>query len=198
MDFSAYTLLNTNYFKKDTVWVAKDLLGKIFVKTENDGKILAGRIVETEAYVPNGDLSNHSARGKTPRNAPMHEAGGILYVYIIYGIHHCVNIVTEHEGAGAAVLIRGIEPLEGIELMKLRRKTDKINHLCSGPGKLAKAFDMTKDDNYKVLGESEFSVYDSRNVIEEEIITTTRIGIKESKDLPYRFYLKDNPHVSVK
>ncbi len=198
MDFSAYTLLNTNYFKKDTVWVAKDLLGKIFVKTENDGKILAGRIVETEAYVPNGDLSNHSARGKTPRNAPMHESGGILYVYIIYGIHHCVNIVTEHEGAGAAVLIRALEPLEGTELMMQRRKTDKTNNLCSGPGKLAKAFDMDKDDNYKVLGESEFAVYDLQNPLVEEIITTTRIGIKESKDLPYRYYLKDNPHVSVK
>lgn len=198
MDLSSYKLLQSEYYKNDTVQIAKDLLGKIFVKTETNEAILAGKIVETEAYVPYGDLANHSARGKTPRNAPMHEAGGILYVYLIYGIHHCVNIVTGKKGEGSAVLIRGIEPLEGIEFMKERRKTGNIKNLCNGPGKLAKAFSISREDNLKELGNSDYAIYDSLSDAKSEIIATTRIGIKESKDLPYRFYLKDNPHVSVK
>ncbi len=198
MDFSKYRLLPSSYFKKDTVFVAKDLVGKIFAKIESDNTILAGKIVETEAYVPHNDLANHSARGKTPRNAPMHEAGGILYVYIIYGIHHCVNIVTGNEGEGSAVLIRALEPLEGIEIMQKRRKTEIITNLCSGPGKLAKAFDITREDNLKLLGDSEFYIYDPTESSQGELVTTTRIGIRESKELPYRFYLKDNQHVSVK
>ncbi len=197
MDLSAYTLLAQDYFMNDTVAVARDLIGQIFVKREPDGNILAGTIVETEAYVPHGDLANHSARGKTPRNAPMHENGGILYVYLIYGIHHCVNFVTEAKGEGAAVLIRAIEPISGIELMQKRRKTSKLTNLCSGPGKLAQAYAMTKADNFKVLGKSEYSVYAPIQKNKFKIVETTRIGIRESKDLEYRFYMKGSKCVSV-
>ncbi len=197
MDFSGYTLLPQEYFLGDTVTIARDLLGKIFVKIEADGLTMAGRIVETEAYIPHGDLANHSARGKTPRNAPMHENGGIIYVYIIYGIHHCLNFVTESEGKGAAVLIRAIEPISGIDRMQQRRKTTKLTNLCSGPGKLAQAYAITKADNLKVLGQSEFGVYAPIQKNKYKIVDTTRIGIRESKDLEYRFYIKGSKCVSV-
>ncbi len=190
------SFLPKEYFEADTLKLAKDLIGKIFIKNESNGQTLSGIIVETEAYIPDGDLANHAHRGKTKRNAPMFEAGGIIYVYQIYGIHHCINIVSGSSGEGSAVLLRGIEPISGIETMKERRKTKIISQLCNGPGKIAQAFSINKQDNYKQLGNSEFLITDGIDIRDNDIVTTTRIGINLSKELPLRFYLKGNSSVS--
>ena len=148
-DFSK--ALKKDFYIRDTETVARELVGKVIVKKLNTGEILAGMINETEAYLANDDLASHSATGKSQRNAPMFEDGGIIYVYKIYGIHHCLNIVTEKTGVGSAVLIRAIEPLLGIEKMKEFRNTDNINKLCLGPGNVAKAFTFSREDNFKDL-----------------------------------------------
>lgn len=155
-------------------------------------------IVETEAYIPFGDESNHSARGKTDRNAAMHEQGGILYVYKIYGIHNCINVVTESEGVGSAVLIRAIEPIEGIDIMKKNRNTDKLTQLCKGPGNVAKAFGFTTKNNFDSLLSDNLFIFSEDNIQNMEIVEDTRIGISKAADLKLRFYYANNSYVSGK
>lgn len=182
--------LNQDCFLRNPEIVARELIGKALVKIESNGEVFAGMITETEAYLSEGDLSSHSACGLTKRNAPMFADGGILYVYKIYGVHHCINFVTESQDIGSAVLIRAIEPLSGIEIMKERREIDKINKLCNGPGNIAKAFNLTQDDNYKSLYTETLFVQEYLNIPDEKIAITARIGISKSKDLPLRFLLK--------
>lgn len=185
------------FYQRETTLVAKDLIGKLFVRII-DGQVLTAEIVETEAYLPKNDPACHAAKRKTPRNSPMFEDGGILYVYFIYGNHYCANVVTETEGLGSAVLIRAARPLEGIQFMMNNRRNSKIEELCNGPGKFAQAFDLNKQQNYHSLDScdifiSEFNYYD-----DNEITQTTRIGIKEGIDLPLRFYLRNSNFVSRK
>ncbi|BDQ04100.1 DNA-3-methyladenine glycosylase [Ignavibacterium sp.] len=137
--------LSREFYTRPVIKVAKELLGKILVKKER-GKILAGKIVEVEAYDGKFDEASHSYRGKTKRNEVMFREGGYFYVYFTYGVHHCCNVVTGKEGYGAAVLIRAIEPVTGIETMAMRRfGIRKINekqfyNLCNGPGIICEAF----------------------------------------------------------
>lgn len=141
--------LPPDWFRKRTIDVAPNLIGTILVHQTGDGQLLAARIVETEAYLPN-DPASHSYRGQTPRNGAMFAAGGCLYVYRIYGKHRCVNIVTEQEGIGAAVLIRAAEPLVGIEYMITHRgRLIEIDKLLSGPANLARCFGFDLSDNYR-------------------------------------------------
>jgi DNA-3-methyladenine glycosylase len=183
--------LQKEFYLQRTEIVAKELLGKILVFRD-----LAGKIVETEAYIPENDEANHSARGKTKRNAAMHEEGGILYVYKIYGVHHCINVVTEVKDKGCAVLIRALQPLVGIDLMKKNRKKNKIEELCKGPGNVAKAFGFTTDDNYNSLLSDDLYIVD--NLDDREIVADKRIGISKAIDLPLRFYYANDPYVSGK
>ncbi|MHA1675849.1 MAG: DNA-3-methyladenine glycosylase, partial [Candidatus Njordarchaeales archaeon] len=132
--------LNRNFYERYTVDVARDLLGKVLVRVLSSEQILAGIIVETEAYRGQDDPASHAYGRKTPRNAIMYGKPGYSYVYFIYGMYHCLNVVTEPEGVPAAVLIRAVEPIFGIELMKKYRNTDKISNLTNGPGKLCQAF----------------------------------------------------------
>jgi DNA-3-methyladenine glycosylase len=187
--------LSKDFYLQDTELVAKQLIGKVLVR-KIEGIVLCGEIVETEAYLPFDDAANHSARGKTQRNAPMHENGGILYVYKIYGVHHCINVVTESEGLGSAVLIRALRPLAGIEFMQSQRGKTNIIELCNGPGKLAKAFSFTKDDNYTKITEPELFIQSFNDYNENRIISTTRIGINVAVDLNLRYYLMDSEYVS--
>lgn len=187
--------LPIDFYLRDTVEVARELLGKVFVR-ETDAGILAVKIVETEAYSPFGDDANHSARGRTPRNAMMHEPGGILYVYKIYGIHYCVNVVTEGAGHGSAVLLRAGKPIEGIDVMQGLRGTDDETKLCSGPGNFAKAFDISTENNGASLLGDEFAIYAHSD--NREIVTDRRIGISKAIDLPYRFYFAGCKYVSAK
>lgn len=188
-------ILTPDFYLRETSLVARDLLGKVLTLNRN-GNLLSGRIVETEAYRPEGDFASHSAVGKTDRNAPMFSTGGILYVYLIYGIHHCINVVTEPGGRGAAVLIRALEPMEGINIMKANRNSDDERILCKGPGNTAKAFGFTKEDNFISFNSEELFILDSPTVNNKEIISGPRIGVRKSADLLLRFYIKNCPFVS--
>ena len=190
--------LDNNFFLQNTEQVALQLLNKILVKIEKDRTVLAGKIVETEAYLDNNDEASHSFTGISDRNRPMFEQGGILYVYKSYGIHHCINVVTEKSGKGAAVLIRALEPLAGLDLMKKRRGTDDIYKLCKGPGNTAKAFGFTKDDNFRSLTSDELFIANAKDVALDDVIRTGRVGISRSNDLLLRFYLKNSKFISRK
>lgn len=189
--------LQTEFYQQDTELIAKQILGKVLV-VQNEMWTMCGEIVETEAYVVNGDLANHAAHKQTKRNAAMFEAGGIMYVYMIYGMYHCVNVVTEAQGDGCAVLIRAVRPLLGIEQMMLNRKQDKIKQLCSGPGKLAQAFGFTKEDNFSPLTSPKLFIQHYKNYADADIVATERIGIIHSKELPLRFYPQNCEWVSKK
>ncbi len=205
LDFSK--ALGTSFYLNSPEQVASELLGKIFIR-KTSGKLLAARIVETEAYLSGGDLASHSAPGPTIRNAPMFANGGMLYVYMIYGIHYCANIVAEPKGKGSAVLIRAAEPLSGIdEMMANRGGSDRgdINNensikskikLCSGPGNFAKAFDLNKSNNFSPLNGPEFYLLDYELLPDERIVTGKRIGIKKSADLKLRFMIEDSDYIS--
>ena len=183
--------MGQNFFNKPTVELAKALLGKYLVF----GK-LKGKIVETEAYLFHNDPGCHACRGLTARNAPMFGEAGRTYVYLIYGMYHCLNIVSGKKGEGEAVLIRALEPVEGIELMKKRRKIDKIENLCSGPGKLTQALGITKAHNNLSLFNGMLQIFNSAD--KPEIASSTRIGLSAGADLELRFYIKGNRFISKK
>lgn len=189
--------LSKDFFEKDTETTAKSLLGKEFVKVLPGGEILSGIIVETEAYLPSGDDACHAANKKTARNSAMFLSGGFLYVYKIYGIHHCINFVTEGAGKGCAVLIRALQPAGGIEIMKENRGDVDLKNLCKGPGNMSKAFGFDLSDNGKALFEDELYLKDG-NLGDFETVTAKRVGIRKSAELPLRFYVKDNAYISKK
>ncbi|HEY3396273.1 MAG TPA: DNA-3-methyladenine glycosylase [Armatimonadota bacterium] len=137
-------ILPADFYLQPTVEVARGLLGQLLVHEQPEGAT-AGIIVETEAYLV-GDPGSHAWRGQTQRNAPMYAAPGTIYVYRIYGVHWCLNLVTQPAGVPEAVLIRALEPVAGLDLMRRRRGRESLRELCSGPGKLTQALDI--DDRY--------------------------------------------------
>ena len=188
------------YQRKNVVEIAKDLIGKIVV-TNKDGINTSGRIVETEAYVAHVDKASHAYNGKrTLRNETMYAAPGTVYVYICYGMHNMLNIVTNDLGVPDAILIRAVEPINGIDDMLVRtRKKTLDNTLTKGPGNVAKAMGISKKLSGKTLGE-EINIYtDNFLITDNEIGTSKRIGIDSAgldALLPYRFFLKENKYVS--
>ncbi|MBN2096747.1 DNA-3-methyladenine glycosylase [Candidatus Peregrinibacteria bacterium] len=174
--------LPRSFFNRPTLTVAQELLGKILVV----GKT-SGRIDEVEAYIGQNDPACHACRGKTERNKIMFGPAGHLYVYFTYGMYHCANIVTEKKGFPAAVLIRSVKPMIGIEQMKKRR--GRLDHLADGPGKLCIALSMTKNSHngMDLCGKGEDGVYDD-GFIPEKIKKSARIGIREGLDKKWRFY----------
>ena len=187
--------LKRSFYNRPTLDVVVDLLGKILIY-ENDGVKLGGRLVELEAYIGEDDPACHACRGKTPRNAIMYGPVGFLYVYFTYGNHYMLNIVTEKEGFPAAVLIRSLEPLYGIDIMKRNRDTDRLTKIASGPGKLARALAITTEHKGLDLTGNKIFVIDDK-ILPGDIWRSSRIGIGENgADKLWRFYIKDNPHVS--
>lgn len=189
------------YKQHDVVQVARELLGKIVVSVI-DEKITSGRIVETEAYVAFTDKASHSFGGKrTNRNEHMYAAAGTAYVYICYGMHQMLNVVTNKKGIPDAVLIRALEPMEGINIMLERTGKKMLDHtLTRGPGNLAKALGISKIHSGLMLtGNDIFICADNFDLNEHQIGSSGRIGIdsagKDAK-LPYRFYVRDNRFVS--
>lgn len=185
-------VLSQRFFERPTIDVAKSLLGKYLVYDSPQGRV-SGKIVETEAYLED-DPAAHSFRGKTKRNAPMFGPSGTAYVYFTYGMYHCFNVVTRKEGVGEAVLIRALEPVEGIDIMKRNRKTDNIKNLCSGPAKLVLAFGITPEMNGACLREGKLRILTDRK--KHEIVSSQRIGISKGVDLPYRFCMKNSEFCS--
>lgn len=194
-------ILKRDFYTRSLLSVARDLIGKTLFKKEGK-RILAGKIVEVEAYDQNEDQAAHSYIGMTERNKIMFNEGGYLYVYFSYGVHYCCNVVTGKQGHGSAILIRAVEPLFGIDTMAKRRfnKTiisDKEKFkLTNGPGKVCKAFGINKDHYGLDLINGPILILNSEKVQRNTIGISKRIGISKSIDLPWRFYLVDNPYVS--
>lgn len=193
--------LSRSYYECDSVTLAKDLLGKYLVHESPEGKTI-GKIVETEAYRGPLDAAAHSHSGKpTERTKIMFGPGGFAYVYLIYGIHYCLNIVAGVEGFPEVVLLRALEPIEGIDLMKKRRHTDKLLNLCSGPGKLCAALGITKKHYGMDLCGNELYLLSGEKIVKSDTASTPRINIGyagEAIAYPWRYIVKTSQFLSVK
>ena len=188
--------LDRNFYLRPTLEVASDLLGKYLVYEGNRG-ILSVRLVEVEAYIGENDPACHAARGMTDRNRVMFGLGGFAYIYFIYGMYHCLNVVTEVEGFPAAVLIRAGEPVEGVDIMESRFDNKKSNLLTNGPGKLCKAFALTRDQNGLDLTGDKLYLED-RCYKPYSIKCKERIGIKVGLDKDWRLIESSSRFVSGK
>jgi len=185
------------FYEQKTIDVAKQLLGKYLVRKHPEGDAV-GRIVETEAYLGPQDLACHASKGRTARTEVMFGAAGHAYVYFIYGFYNMLNLVTEEKDHPAAVLIRAVEPVAGIDLMKRRREMDKLRDLASGPGKLCQAFAIDRSLNGADLCDGVLYVED-RGDPAPKFNATPRIGVDYAgkwKDKPLRFLIRGSEFVS--
>lgn len=193
--------LSSTFYQNDTAIVAQNLLGKKLIRVLPNGKILSGIIVEVEAYLGIKDKACHTYAGKkTRRTQTMFMRGGHSYVYMIYGMYNCFNVVTRDEGVPEAVLIRALEPIDGIDEMKKFRNTTKLHNLCSGPGKLCDALKIDRNLDKHSLTQSPLWIEDiGIQVPNREIIKKPRIGVDYAGSharWPLRFYIKNNPYIS--
>jgi len=185
--------LGRDFYERCVVDVAKDLLGKLLIR-RIDGQVLIGRIVEAEAYRGPDDPASHAYRGKTERNKVMFDRGGLAYIYLAYGIHRLLNVTAEPPGKPAAVLIRALEPIKGVEVMRRFRGTSDLRALTSGPGRLTEALsidlklnglDLTSSDEL-FIADDEFRAF--------KIASSPRIGVRDKRR--WRFYVEENKFVS--
>ena len=182
-------ILQKKFYRNDTKQVAKDLLGKMLVR-KIDNQILSGIITETEAYKGKNDPASHASRKKTERNKIMFDEVGVAYVYFTYGMHYCFNVVAKKNNDKAgAVLIRAIQPQQGINHMIKNRKTDNISNLVNGPGKLTQAMQITlKHYNHDLTKKSSLFIIDGKKP--DKIIAKPRVGIKMGVDKLWNFTYK--------
>lgn len=191
--------LPRRYYNRDVTRVTRELLGRHLIHESPQGTTV-GRIVEVEAYLPEGDPSCHGARGPTPRNAPLFGPPGHAYVYAIHS-RWCLNAVAEPENIACAALVRAVEPLEGIELMQARRQREALLDLARGPGRLCQAFGIDKGLNGwdLTLGEKLWIAATPRRLKRSEVVgISPRIGVTSAHELPLRFFLAGNRWVSGK
>ncbi|OGC85582.1 MAG: hypothetical protein A2142_01155 [candidate division Zixibacteria bacterium RBG_16_48_11] len=186
--------IGPEFFNRPTLLVAQELLGTVLVR-QIDESILTGRIVETEAYFGEDDPASHAHGGPTPRNRIMYGPAGFAYIYFIYGNHHCLNFVTEAEGFPAAVLIRALHPLAGLEIMRRNRGQANLADLTNGPGKLCLALEIDKSLNGISLYSDELHLVRG-DYHWFEISNGPRVGVSQGKNRRWRFFLKDDPYVS--
>jgi DNA-3-methyladenine glycosylase len=188
--------LPRSFYARSALRVAPELLGRVLVRRLADGTRLAARLVETEAYLPD-DPASHAFRGPTRRNEVMFGPAGRLYVYFTYGNHWMMNTVTGRVGEGTAVLLRAAEPLEGLEVMAGYRGRDHPRDLCSGPGKLAKAFGITGEQNgHDLVAGSDVYVLEGHPVARSHVSRTTRVGVTLGAERRWRFIVTGDPFVS--
>jgi DNA-3-methyladenine glycosylase len=187
--------LERTFYERPTIDVARNLLGQMLVSVTPEGRT-AGRIVETEAYLGADDPASHAARLRTGRVEAMWGEPGIAYVYRSYGIHAVLNVVTEPVGSTGAVLIRALEPVIGVDLMRSRRGLDDAPLLCSGPGKLCQALGIVLDMHGTDLVTSG-KLWISPGETPRDVSTSGRIGISRGQAHPWRFWVTGNPHVSA-
>jgi DNA-3-methyladenine glycosylase len=191
-------LLPRSFYTRNTLNVAKELLGKHLVRRISKEE-LAGKIVEVEAYRGSDDPASHASRGVTPRSRLMFGKGGVAYIYFIYGKHFCLNVTTGKEGVPGAVLIRALEPVSGIGKMKRHRGVESLRELANGPGKLTEAMRVTTQQNGLDLTKSKrLFICKPRTEESFEIVSTQRIRIRIGVDKRWRFYMKGNNFVSRK
>jgi DNA-3-methyladenine glycosylase len=193
--------LPRSFYDRPTLAVARDLVGKVLVHRSADG-ITAGAIVEVEAYIGESDPACHAAPGPTARNQPLYGPPGFAYVYLNYGVHNLFNVVTEREGQPAAVLVRALLPLEGIDLMRRRRAPDRRSadpipehELCRGPGSLARAMGITLAHNRVDLCGRQLWLED-RGIVYPDVAWSSRVGISAGVEHPWRGFVSGCPAVS--
>jgi len=191
--------LPASFFDRETEIVSRELLGAVLWCRTPEG-VASGRIVETEAYLGEHDPACHAAGpGLTERTRPLYGAPGIAYVYFIYGVHWCFNAVTREHGQPSAVLVRGLEPLEGVSLMRTRRPAAKTDRdLTNGPGKLSAALGIGPQHNGTPLQTPPLMILRGITYPDEAIVTGPRIGITKAADWPLRWHVAASPYVSVK
>src|SRR5271157_5502285 len=200
--FASLTPLTPVFYNRDPRQVARALLGKLLIRKTPSG-ILVGRIVETEAYLGQGDAAAHAAAGRTARNSVLFGPPGHAYVYFIYGSHYCLNVSCLPDGVPGGVLFRALEPLAGIEQMAEARgieqaKESDFKKISSGPGRMSEAFGVTRDrDNGKSLvsPRSDLRIVDGGYRV-QRVAVTPRIGIVKSAERPLRYFIAGNPFVS--
>ncbi len=206
-------ILPVSFYSRSTLKVLEDLIGKVLVRKSEEG-LTSGVIVEAEAYTGEDDPASYAFCGRTKRSEIMYGPPGRAFVHFTYGMHHMLNLVTEREEFPAAILIRALEPREGIPLMKKRRQTEELFNLCSGPAKICQAFSIDRSHNGVLLFYSRSPIFTKegekreegdkkkdgarREKRKEELIWTSRIGIGEGKDRLWRAYLKGSPYISAK
>ncbi len=193
--------LDRAFFARDTLTVARALLGQRLVRLL-DGERLAGHIVEVEAYIGEDDLASHARFGRTRRNAPMYGPPGHAYVYFIYGMHHCLNVVTDREEFPAAVLIRALEPLEGSEMMRLWRRGAPDGQLTNGPARLCQALAIDRRFDGADLCAPDALLFIERDVHvpDEAVIAGPRVGVRgdeRARTVPWRFYVRSRHAVAL-
>jgi DNA-3-methyladenine glycosylase len=178
--------LPRRFFARDPVVLARDLLGRVLFYRTPEG-LLAGRIVETEAYTGEADAASHAFRGRTARNAVMFGPAGHAYVYFTYGMHYCLNVTADVPGTAGAVLLRALEPLAGDKIMRARGDRGPEPRLLSGPGKIGRAFGLTLEDNGRDFTRGPLGLAAGSPVPDREVARSRRIGISRAVELPYRF-----------
>ena len=192
--------LTRDFFVRDTLTVARELLGQRLVRVWEGGR-LVGRVVEVEAYVGEEDRACHARCGRTERNRAMYGPAGHAYVYFVYGMHHCLNVVTDQEGFPAAVLVRAVEPLEGIETMRARRGGRPALQLVSGPARLcqALAIDRRFDGADLCAADARLFIEAGAGVSDEHVAAGSRVGVRGDEaalTAPWRLYVRDSEYVS--
>ena len=192
--------LTTEFYARATPIVARELLQKRLVR-RLDGRRLSGRIVEVEAYIGTDDEASHARFGKTNRNAAMFGPPGHAYVYLIYGVHHCLNVVTEKTDQAAAILLRALEPEEGIEIQQQNRGNRPFKTLTNGPGKLCQALDIDLrfDGADLCAPDAALWIEDASALADDAVVASPRINVtgdERARTVPWRWHIKDNPWVS--
>jgi DNA-3-methyladenine glycosylase len=188
--------LPVSFFRRSTELVARELLGMVIVSSVG-GELTTARIVETEAYLGYDDPASHGyLHRRNARNQALFGPPGRWYVYLSYGMHWCANLVCQRTGLASAVLLRALEPLEGLDVMRRRRGAVADRDLCSGPGKLCQAIGMTRDLDGIRMADSSVLVHRPRSAEPAEIVTSPRIGITKAADWPLRFFIAGSPWTS--
>lgn len=194
-------ILPVAFYLRPTLQIVEELIGKVLIRKSSDG-LASGIIVEAEAYRGQDDPASFASRGRTKRSEMLYGPPARAFVYLTYGMHHLFNVITEQEGFPAAVLIRALEPLEGLALMQQRRRTDDVLNLCSGPAKLCQALDIDLALNGVSVSSPRSSLIlterANENEKEKDLIWRPRVGIREGRDRLWRVYRKGSPFISVK
>jgi DNA-3-methyladenine glycosylase len=189
--------LPSRFYDRATELVGRDLLGAVLECTTAEG-VTRGRIVETEAYLGPDDPACHAVAGLTPRTEHLFGPPGLAYVYFIYGMYWCFNAVTRERGHGAAVLVRAVHPLSGVELMRQRRpKVKKDRDLTNGPGKLCLAMGIVGTMSGHSLRDGPIVIREGEPVGDDEVVVTPRVGITQAADWPLRYLVRDDPYLSA-
>jgi DNA-3-methyladenine glycosylase len=193
---SSRAVLPRSFYRRPSLAVARDLLGRTLVRTLPDGARLSGRIVEAEAYRQD-DPASHSYRGRTARTDVMFGPPGRLYVYFTYGMHFCMNVVTGDDGEGSAVLLRAVEPLEGLDRMAEHRGLSEPRLLCAGPGRLCQALEVGREQNgTDLVAGSELRILRGSPVADEEVLAGPRVGLTVALEQPWRFVVATSRFLS--